>query len=242
MSVCYLYSQRKVFSFKKHSILSLSSHCNLLCQHSLRRVCSAETIMPSVKYGFWIKKRVQGHIWRRPSYSQLNCFLSCAIYYVYIVVVDVESLSHVWLFVTPWTVPYHLSVLHHLLQFAQTPVHWVRDAIQPSHPLSSPSFPALNLSQHQSLFPSDLALHIRWPENWSFSIRPSTEYAGLISFRTNWSVPPVIFRESKIWLQSVFIQPFHQSLFLPVYLAFLRVIFLSFFLVQLCWWKILLDC
>ena len=108
MSVCYLYSQRKIFNFKKHSILSLSSHCNPLCQHSPRRVCSAETVMPSVKYGFWIKKRVQGHIWRRPSYSQLNCFLSCAIYYVYIVVVDVESLSHVRLFVTPWTAPYHL--------------------------------------------------------------------------------------------------------------------------------------
>ena len=43
-------------------------------------------------------------------------------------------------------------VLHHLLAFAQTHVHWVGDAIQPSHPLSSPSPSALNLSQHQSLF------------------------------------------------------------------------------------------
>ena len=42
-------------------------------------------------------------------------------------------------------------VLHYLLEFAQTHVHWVRDAIQPSHPLSLPS-PALNLSQHQGLF------------------------------------------------------------------------------------------
>ena len=134
------------------------------------------------------------------------------------------------------------AVLHHLLQFAQTPVHWVGDAIQPSHPLSSPSPPALNLSQHQSLFPSKSALCIRWPKNWRFSISPSTEYAGLISFRTNWSVPPVIFRASKIWLQSVFIHPFHRSLFLLVYLASLRVIFLSFFLVQVCWWQILLDC
>ena len=42
-------------------------------------------------------------------------------------------------------------VLHYLPQFAQTPVHWVDDAIQPSHPLSSPSAPAFNLSQHQGL-------------------------------------------------------------------------------------------
>ena len=45
-----------------------------------------------------------------------------------------------------------LPVHHHLLEFTQTHVHRVSDAIQPSHPLSSPSPPALNLSQHQSLF------------------------------------------------------------------------------------------
>ena len=44
-----------------------------------------------------------------------------------------------------------LPVLHNLWEFAQTHVHWVSDAIQPSHPLSSPS-PAFNLSQHQGLF------------------------------------------------------------------------------------------
>ena len=45
-----------------------------------------------------------------------------------------------------------LPVLHYLLEFAQTHVHWVTDAIQPSHPLSSPSLPALHLFQHQGLF------------------------------------------------------------------------------------------
>ena len=43
-------------------------------------------------------------------------------------------------------------VLHHLLEFAQTLVHWVGDALQPSHPLLSPSPPAFILSQHQGLF------------------------------------------------------------------------------------------
>ena len=44
-------------------------------------------------------------------------------------------------------------ILHYLLKLAQIHVHWINDAIQPSHPLSSPSPPALNLSQHQSIFP-----------------------------------------------------------------------------------------
>ena len=52
-----------------------------------------------------------------------------------------------------------LPVHHQLPEFAQTHVHWVGDAIQPSHPLSSPSPPAFNLSQHQGLFHSVSSLH-----------------------------------------------------------------------------------
>ena len=52
-----------------------------------------------------------------------------------------------------------LPVRHQLLEFTQTHVCWVSDAIQPSHPLSSPSPPALNLSQHQSLFQGVSSLH-----------------------------------------------------------------------------------
>ena len=51
------------------------------------------------------------------------------------------------------------SVLHHLVEFVQTDVHWVSDAIQPSHLLSSPSPPAFNLSQHQDLFQWVRILH-----------------------------------------------------------------------------------
>ena len=76
-------------------------------------------------------------------------------------------------------------VLHHLPELTQTHVHWVGDVIQPSHPLSSPSPPAFNLSQHQDLF-YEAVLHIRWPKYWSFSISPSNEYSGLISFRMGW--------------------------------------------------------
>ena len=78
-------------------------------------------------------------------------------------------------------------VYHQLLEFTQTHVHWVGDAIQPSHPLSSPSPPTFNLSQHQ-VFSSESVLWIRWPKYWSFSfsISPSSEYSGLISFRMDW--------------------------------------------------------
>ena len=77
-------------------------------------------------------------------------------------------------------------VHHQLPEPTQTHVHWVGDAIQPSHPLSSPSL-AFNLSQHQSLF-QWVGLLIRWPKYWSFSssISPSNEYSGLISFRMDW--------------------------------------------------------
>ena len=71
-------------------------------------------------------------------------------------------------------------VLHYLPEFAQTHVHWVSDVIQPSHPLSLLSPLDRNLSQHQGLFRSG--------GNWSFnfSISPSNEYSGLISFRIDW--------------------------------------------------------
>ena len=80
-----------------------------------------------------------------------------------------------------------LPVHHQLPEFMQIHVHRVGDAIQPSHPLSSPSPPAFNLSQHW-VFSSESALHIRWPKYWSFSfsISPSNEHPGPISFRMDW--------------------------------------------------------
>ena len=80
-----------------------------------------------------------------------------------------------------------LPVHHQLPEFTQTHVHQVRDAIQPSHPLSSPFPPAPNPSKHQSLY-QWVILCMRWPKYWSFSfsIIPSKEIPGLISFRMDW--------------------------------------------------------
>ena len=80
-----------------------------------------------------------------------------------------------------------LPVHHPLPEFTQTHIHRGSDAIQPSYPLSSPSPPALNPSQHQSLS-NESTLRMRWPKYWSFSfsISPSNKNPGLFSFRMDW--------------------------------------------------------
>ena len=80
-----------------------------------------------------------------------------------------------------------LPVHHQLLEFTQTHVHRVSDAIQPSHPLLSPYLlPPIPPSIR--VFSNESTLLMRWPKYWSlsFSIIPSKEIAGLISFRMDW--------------------------------------------------------
>ena len=82
-----------------------------------------------------------------------------------------------------------LPVHHQLPEFTQTHVHWVSDAIQPSHPLASllllPILPSIRVFSNESV------LHIRWPKYWnfSFSTSPPNEYSELISFRMDWLDP-----------------------------------------------------
>ena len=78
-----------------------------------------------------------------------------------------------------------LPVHHHLPELTQTHVHRVRDAIQPSHPLSSPSPPAPNPPSIRG-FSKESTLRMRWPKYWSFSfsIIPSKEHPGLISLQS----------------------------------------------------------
>ena len=81
-------------------------------------------------------------------------------------------------------------VHHQLPELAQTHVHCIGDAIQPSHPLSSPSiFPSIRVFSNESV------LRIRWPKYWSFSftIHPSNEYLGLISFQIDLTLPKCLF-------------------------------------------------
>ena len=86
---------------------------------------------------------------------------------------SVQSLSRVWLFATPWTAACQASLSITNSRSPPKPMcNCVGDAIQPSHPLLSPSTPALSLSQHQ-VFSNESALHIRWPKYWSFSFNIS---------------------------------------------------------------------
>ena len=95
-----------------------------------------------------------------------------------------------------------LPVHHQLPESTQIHVHWVGDAIQPSHPLSSllllPSIPP-----SIRVFSNESTLRIRWPKYWSFSfsISPSNEYSGLISFRMDWLDLPAVQGTLKSLLQ-----------------------------------------
>ena len=104
-------------------------------------------------------------------------------------VIVLQLLRCVWLFATPWTAAHRASLSIAISELAHTHVHWVGDAIQPSHPLL-PSSPAFSLSQHQGLFQwvstSDqvakvLEFQLQHPMNSS-----SNEHSGLISFRIDW--------------------------------------------------------
>ena len=80
-----------------------------------------------------------------------------------------------------------LPAHHQLPEFTQTHVHRVGDAIQPSHPLSSPSHPA-PIPPSIRVFSNESTLHMRWPKycSFSFSISASNKHPGLISFRMHW--------------------------------------------------------
>ena len=93
------------------------------------------------------------HFYHPSKWSHVHsalCFLSSLETQITCMFRSVQSLSHVWFFVTPWTAARQASLF--ITEFTQTHIHQVSDAIQPSHPRSSPSPPAPNLSQHQSLF------------------------------------------------------------------------------------------
>ena len=126
----------------------------------------------------------QGRLW---AVGRHKSFVYCHLIYQ----VVVQSLSCVQLFVTSWTYSMPSSpFLQHLPGFVQTHVHWVGDAIQPYHPLSSPSPPPHTLSKHWSLLqwvsssyqvPKVLELQLQHQSfQWVF------KYSRLISFRIDW--------------------------------------------------------
>ena len=133
------------------------------------------------------KRRLEGIYFSLKSLGKT--ISQCILYTMYVIVysvtigenIVVQLLSHVWLFVTPWTAACQASLsAHHPPDFAQVHVHWIGDAIQPSYPLPLSS-PLPSIFPSIRVFSNDLAVHIRWPEYWSFnfSISPSNECTGL---------------------------------------------------------------
>ena len=127
-----------------------------------------------------------------------------------------------------------LPFLHHLLEFAQTHVHWVGDTIQPLHPLS-PHSPPASIFPSIRVFSNESVLHIRWPKYWSFgfSISPSNEYSGLISFRMelmllNTTIQKHQFFGAQLSLWSNFNMTTGKTIDLPIWTFVSRVMSLLF--------------
>ena len=131
-------------------------------------------------------------------------------------------------------------VLHHLLEFAQTHVHWVGDAIQPSHPRPLPSLPVFSLPSI-SVFTNESSLCTMWPKYWSFSNSPSNEYSGLIFFRTDWFYLLAVQELSRIF-SSTTVQKHHSLALILLYGQTLTSVQNywknhSFDHTDLCWWS-----
>ena len=100
--------------------------------------------------------------------------------------VVVQVLSHVWLFVTPWTAACQVflffTISQSLLKLVSVELVMPSNSLIPCRPLLLLPliFPSIRVFSNES------ALHIRWPEYWSFSISPSNEYSRLIFFRMDW--------------------------------------------------------
>ena len=101
---------------------------------------------------------------------------------------SVQSLSHVWLFATTWTTACQASLS--ITNFRSSPKPMSIESVMPSNHLIlfCPLLLLPSIFPSIRVFSNELALHIRWPKYWSlsFSISPSREYSGLISFRMDW--------------------------------------------------------
>ena len=104
----------------------------------------------------------------------------------HILIAAIQLLSHVQLFATPWTAahqaPLSFTVSQTLLRFVSI------ESVMPSNHLilCFPLLLLLSIFPSIRIFSNEWALHIRWPKDWRFSISPSNEYSGLISFRVDW--------------------------------------------------------
>ena len=106
--------------------------------------------------------------------------------YIFNFIVVVQSLSHVWLFVTPWTAAQQAS-LSFTISWSLLKLMSIELVMLSNHLIFCLPFLLLpSIFPSIRVFPNESALCIKWPKYWSFSISPSKEYSGLISFRIDW--------------------------------------------------------
>ena len=120
--------------------------------------------------------------------SQLNhsCLNLCILSHKHCIVIVVQSLSRVWCFATPWTAARQASLpitnSQSLLKLMST-----ESVMPPNHLILCHPFLLLpSIFTSIRVFSNELALCFRWTQYWSFSISPSSEYSGLISFWIDW--------------------------------------------------------
>ena len=145
MSECTLQRYWSPFPNLPYSRSLISIVLNMITYHNLLVESSLQRCLGYFLFYFFSK-----------AYYAMNIFVLPKVWCVQFS--SVQLLSCVWLFATPW-IAACLPVHHQLLESTQTHVHRVSDAIQPSHPLSSPSPPAPNTSQYQGLFQWVNSLH-----------------------------------------------------------------------------------
>ena len=141
-------------------------------------------VVPLVYFWFCfpcLRRHIQNIIAKTSVKKHHLCFLLEALWFRVLFVVVVQSLSCIWPFVTPWSAAClsNFSILHYLLEFAQVRVHWVGDAIYPSHPLS-PLSPLPSVFPNIRVFSNEQVLHIKWPKYWSFSFSISPSNVGTL--------------------------------------------------------------
>ena len=132
----------------------------------------------------------------------------------------VQLQSHVWLFVTSWAAAHQASlsfpISQSLLEFMSI------ESVMPSKHLilCHPLLLLPSIFSSIRVFPNGLSLHIRWPKYWSFSISPSSEYSGLISFRIDWFDLPAVQRLKSLLQHHNLKAPNHgRSVFFKVQLS-----------------------
>ena len=156
-------------------------------------------------------------------------------------IVAVQSLSHVWLFATPWTAAFQ-TFLSFTVSWSLIKLMSIESVMLPNHLILCFLFLFLpSVFSSIRVFSNESSLHIRWPKYWSFSfsISPSNEYSGLTSSRIHWfdllavqgtvkSLPQHHRSKACLWLSAFFmVQPSHPYMTTGKTIAFTRGTFVD---------------